>query len=72
MITRQNYLDFCQEHGTDPVEYENQVLSIGSEYLPACARRVRDSGKASAAYWRWLTEQLALEIMENECRPSFD
>jgi hypothetical protein len=52
------------------------VLSIGSEYLPGCARRVRDSGKASAAYWRWLTDQLAdqlaLEIMENECRPSFD
>jgi hypothetical protein len=58
VTTRQNYIDFCQEHGTDPVEHENQVLSIGSEYLPAYARRVRDGKKATAAYWRWLTEQL--------------
>jgi len=58
VTTRQNYIDFCQEHGTDPVEYENQVLSIGSEFLPACARRVRDGKKATAAYWRWLTAQL--------------
>lgn len=58
MTAQQNYLDLCEENGTDSVEYENQVLSIGSEFLPACARRVRDGGKATAAYWRWLAEQL--------------
>lgn len=58
MTTRQNYLDLCQEMSIDPVKHENQVLSIGSEFLPACARRVRDGGKATAAYWRWLAAQL--------------
>lgn len=40
-------------------EFENQVLSIGSEFLPEEARAVRDGEieDPSDAYWEWLWSQ---------------
>jgi len=45
------------------VETENQILSIGSEFLPSVARKVRDgielTAEESAQYQEWLAEQVA-------------
>ncbi len=43
----------------EAIEFEHNVLSSGGEFLPACARQVRDGGPPSAAYWAWLAGQLA-------------
>ena len=40
-------------------EFENQVLSIDSEYLPEIAVAVRDHGaEPTAEYWRFLASQV--------------
>lgn len=52
------YVDFCRENDVNPIEWEDRTLQVGVEFLPAHARRVRKGGKASAAYWRWLADQL--------------
>lgn len=39
------------------VEFENRALSIGNEFLPEHARRVRDGDEPSPEYWAWLSEQ---------------
>lgn len=45
------------------VETENQILSIGTEFLPAVARKVRDGEELTAAeraeYEEWLAGQVA-------------
>ena len=41
------------------MEFENQVLSIDSEYLPEIAVAVRDHGaEPTAEYWRFLASQV--------------
>ena len=44
---------------TAAVRFEEQALSIGSEFLPSCALAVRDGGEPSDEYWAWLCAQLA-------------
>lgn len=44
---------------TVDIETENQILSIGDEFLPACARVVRDGGEATDEYRTWLASQVA-------------
>lgn len=39
-------------------ETENQILSIGDEFLPECARRVRDGGEPTDEYRAWLANQV--------------
>ena len=39
-------------------ETENQILSIGDEFLPECARAVRDGGEATPEYHEWLCGQV--------------
>ncbi len=41
------------------IETENALLSIGDEFLPACAIAVRDGGPSTAEYVAWLTGQIA-------------
>lgn len=53
------YVRLCRENDVDPIEWENSTLQVGDEFLPAHARRVLKGGKASAAYWHWLADQLA-------------
>jgi hypothetical protein len=43
----------------EAVRFEEQVLGIGSEFLPPCAVAVRDGAEPSAEYWRWLIGQHA-------------
>jgi hypothetical protein len=48
---------------TTNTETENAILSIGSEFLPAAARKVRDGEDLTAAeraeYEVWLAEQVS-------------
>lgn len=48
------------------VETENQILSIGDEFLPELARRVRDGGEATPEYWEWLRGQVSGMERERE------
>ena len=41
----------------EAIEAENQALSIGSEFLPECARTVLAGGDATAEYYAWLVDQ---------------
>lgn len=41
----------------DAIEFENQVLSVGDEFLPEFAIAVRDGEEPSAEYWQWLKDQ---------------
>jgi hypothetical protein len=60
----------------DAIEYEERVLSIGREFLPACAIAVLDGGKATAAYWRFLAldggKVLASQHAETAQRETLD
>lgn len=60
-------------------EFEDQALSIGDEFLPEIARRVRDRDIADSEdvseYWRWLSGQwvagkVTIEIMPQCWRDS--
>jgi hypothetical protein len=56
----------CAEVGTDPVEAENAVLSIGREFLPPHARAVLlDRESATVEYWQWLAREVAAGAEEN-------
>jgi hypothetical protein len=55
--TQQDYIDVVGSE-TAAIEFEHQTLSIGREFLPACAVQVLDGGLATAEYWQWLTEQV--------------
>lgn len=59
---RDEFRALCEARGLSPEEQETAILSIGSEFLPPCARSVRDGGAAGLAYWEWLLEQMADEI----------
>jgi len=39
------------------VEFENQALSIGAEFLPDCARAVLNGEAATIGYYAWLVDQ---------------
>ncbi len=62
---------FCELVGNQlkALEFEQQALSVGSEFLPEIARRVRDGettkGEDLSGYWRWLTGQW-VEAQEGE------
>lgn len=43
---------------SDAIEFENQVLSIGRQYLPLCAQNVLDGNTATPEYWTWLASQV--------------
>jgi len=49
-------------HNTSEIEIENHILSIGSEFLPAVARKVRDgfdlTAEERAQYRCWLDGQI--------------
>lgn len=48
-------------------EFEQCVLSVGREFLPACARAVLDGKEATAEYWQWMnTQVLSLRGDEGE------
>lgn len=44
---------------TIDIETENQILSVGDEFLPPFARTVRDGGEATPEYHAWLAAQVA-------------
>lgn len=43
---------------SDAIEFENQVLSIGRQYLPLCAQNVLDGNTETPEYWTWLAGQM--------------
>lgn len=49
----------CFNSATERCEFEAQVLSVGSECLPECARTVRDGGDASDSYYDFLFSQVS-------------
>lgn len=38
----------------DAAIFEKAVLSTAKEFLPPCARVVKEGGAATGVYWRWL------------------
>ncbi len=54
---RCTYAAYCTEIGTDAVTEENAILSIGREFLPACALAVLDGYGATVEYYEWLMGQ---------------
>jgi hypothetical protein len=57
ITTREAYLALFASTAA-AVEFENQALSIGREFLPASARRVLDGADPTPEYWSWLASQL--------------
>lgn len=43
--------------GNDAIEFANQALSIGREFLPPAAIVVLEGGEGSEEYWTWLIGQ---------------
>jgi hypothetical protein len=58
MTTARTRFESCFQSASERMSFENDALSIGTEYLPECARTVRDGGEATEAYYEWLVEQL--------------
>lgn len=59
---RDAWLNACAERGLDPMEQSSAMLSIGREFLPACARRALRGGSmpvdTETKLYTWLTSQL--------------
>lgn len=45
-------------------EFESSVLSIGREFLPACALAVLDGAEATEEYWKFLASQIQEDAIE--------
>jgi hypothetical protein len=58
-------VDAC---GSDSMAEEGAILSVGHEFLPACAIVVLNGGKATADYWEFLTEQTELAQREHDAQ----
>lgn len=41
----------------DALVWQKLALATKTEFLPPCARVVRDGGSPTAIYWRWLAAQ---------------
>jgi hypothetical protein len=41
----------------DALAWQKSALQTRTEFLPPCARTVRDGGAPTAIYWRWLAAQ---------------
>lgn len=64
-----NYRNLCTETNTDPVEFENELLSavdgtmFGADEqavsIVVHALQQDDDTRVCPAYWGWLTDQLA-------------
>lgn len=46
----------------DAIAFEDETLSIGSEFLPACAIAVRNGGEPTSDYYAWLLSQVANDL----------
>ena len=57
--TQHDYSAACCESDTDPTEFQNQVLSIGSEFLPDFAQRVRDGSEPTPKFWAFMIKQVS-------------
>src|SRR5690606_34516559 len=56
-MAREMYCDRFADGGA--VEFEEQVLSAGREFLPDVARAIVDGHAATVAYYTWLIDQHA-------------
>lgn len=56
-MTRTDFIDLFPTTA-DAIAFEEQVLSIGREYLPECAHAVLDGGEANSDYWTFLASQI--------------
>jgi hypothetical protein len=56
-ITARVRFESCFQSAAERVSFENDVLSIGREFLPECARAVLDGGEATEAYYEFLLGQ---------------
>lgn len=54
MSTREAYQDRFDSLG-EAIEFENRALSIGEEFMPACALAVLNGGEDTPEYLAWLT-----------------
>jgi len=57
--TTRGRFNACFGSADERCEFEAHVLSVGSEYLPECARTVRDGGDASDSYYDFLLSQVS-------------
>lgn len=56
-LGRRSFASECADDGLDPVSEETAILSVGREFLPACALSVHDGCEPTAEYWAWLIGQ---------------
>lgn len=62
MVTREEWISAAGGL-SKAVETENQILSIGREYLPACAIEVLNgAADGESDYWAFLISQLADDV----------
>lgn len=55
---RARFLALAESFGSTGVDEENVILSVGREFLPACALAVlADRDAATVEYYEWLTEE---------------
>ncbi len=55
---RLEFVAYCHDRGTHHVRAEDEVLSVGREYLPAFAIAVLDkTAEPTAEYYDWLLDQ---------------
>lgn len=53
---REEYFNKFATYG-DAVEFEQQVLSVGAEFLPKCAASTLAGQESTDEYWLWLAGQ---------------
>jgi len=64
IATPSPYDNYCALFSSrrESCEFENEALSVGREFLPACALAVLDkASEPTAEYWNWLSSQVTDE-----------
>ncbi len=64
---RIKFFEAAHACGSNPVSEENAILSVGNEFLPACAIAVRDkTAEPTAEYWDFLRSQTETAQAEHD------
>lgn len=72
MITRVDYVHDCFSGDySQAIDFENSVLSVGTEFLPEYVRVVRDREREpDSRYWSWLIDQHSIIASETLIEPN--
>jgi hypothetical protein len=56
-VSRQAFAECARAIGLDPIAEEDAILSVGREFLPACALAVLDGSEPTEEYWAFMIAQ---------------